>query len=94
MGLLDKMFNRNFFVAVIIVLLVATGIGFFFWYKTINELIESQEKNAIIERKHESDKRKIQSDCDSVRTIDALRYEIRQDSMNRVIFSLLKENSK
>lgn len=91
MGLANKAFNKNFFVAVVLVLLGTNITAFYFWNESIKqgaldqkhctkELLEADVRNHNDERRN-----------DSIRTLELRYFKTQYDSLNKVVFQILRE---
>ena len=73
MGLTEAAFNKNFYVAVVLVLLVTNGTALWFWEQSIRRVENNLKERVVIIQIIEKEKHLIQEKCDSLRYLD-LRY--------------------
>ena len=89
MGLTDKAFNKNFFIAVVLVLLFSLIAVVVLLFQQINEVNILQKNFAKEVAFHESDKRKIQAQCDSMRYLEYRFNEHKIDSISKIVYRIL-----
>ncbi len=91
MGLTDKAFNKNFFVAVVLTLLFFLVASVTLLVKEINEVSVLQKDFLLEVAKHESEKRTIILKNDSMRYVEYRISEYKIDSISKIVYRILIE---
>ena len=95
MGLTDKAFNKNFFIAVVLTFIFLFLAVSTLYVKEIAKNEKLQKEFAVTLAQCEKEKITIKNQSDSIRNVDYRFFEKKTDSISRVVYRLLtKEEIK